>query len=57
MKKILSGRHEFVLREIAPAEARELFHDQPYKLELIDDLVNGRQDDKRQSHRRSPPIA
>ena len=45
MKKILSGRHEFVLREIAPAEARELFHDQPYKLELIDDLVNGRQDD------------
>ena len=45
MKKILSGRHEFTEREVTPGEARELFHDQPYKLELIDDLVNGRQDD------------
>ncbi len=45
MKKILSGRHEFTRREVTPEEARELFLDQPYKLELIDDLVNGRQDD------------
>ena len=45
MKKILSGRHEFTRREVTPEQARELFHDQPYKLELIDDLVNGRQDD------------
>ena len=45
MKKILSGRHEFTMREVSPEQARELFHDQPYKLELIDDLVNGRQDD------------
>ena len=44
-KKILSQRHEFTLREVTPAEARQIFHDQPYKLELIDDLVNGRQDD------------
>ncbi|MCY3865149.1 MAG: threonine--tRNA ligase [Chloroflexi bacterium] len=45
MKKILSQRHEFTMREVSAAEARELFHDQPYKLELIDDLVDGRLDD------------
>ena len=45
MKKILSQLHEFTMREVTAAEARELFRDQPYKLELIDDLVNGRVDD------------
>ncbi len=45
MKKILSQRHAFTMREVSAAEAREIFHDQPYKLELIDDLINGRQDD------------
>ena len=45
MKKILSQRHEFTMREVSATEARELFHDQPYKLELIDDLVDGRLDD------------
>ena len=45
MKKILSQRHEFALREVSAEEAREIFRDQPYKLELIDDLVKGRQDD------------
>ncbi len=45
MKKILSQRHQFALREISAEEAREIFRDQPFKLELIDDLVKGRQDD------------
>ena len=45
MKKILSQRHAFAVREVSAVEARELFYDQPYKLELIDDLVNGRLDD------------
>ena len=45
MKKILSQRHSFTMREVSPAEAKAIFHDQPYKLELIDDLVNGRVDD------------
>jgi len=45
MKKILSGKHEFAMREVTPEEARDIFKDQPYKLELIDDLVNGRTDD------------
>ncbi len=39
MRKILGGKHEFQSREVAPDTARELFHDQPYKLELIDDLL------------------
>ena len=45
MKKIIRGRHAFTCREISADEARELFRDQPYKLELIDDLVNGRVDE------------
>ncbi len=45
MKKILSQRHEFSRRVVTAAEAREIFRDQPYKLELIDDLVKGRLDD------------
>lgn len=45
MKKILSQRHEFRMREVSPTEAREIFHNQPYKLELIDDLVDGRVDE------------
>ncbi len=45
MKKILSQRHEFNRREVTAAEACEIFREQPYKLELIDDLVNGRVDD------------
>lgn len=45
MKKLLSQTHEFAVREVTPDEARDIFKDQPYKLELIDDLVNGRTDD------------
>lgn len=45
MKKIIGGNHKFERREVDAAEARELFKDQPYKLELIDDLVNGRVDE------------
>ncbi len=45
MKKLLSQGHDFAVKEVSPEEARDLFKDQPYKLELIDDLVNGRTDD------------
>jgi threonyl-tRNA synthetase len=45
MKKIISGNHAFTVREVSADEARQIFKDQPYKLELIDDLVNGRVDD------------
>ena len=39
MRKILGGKHEFRYQEVSPDEARALFHDQPYKLELISDLL------------------
>jgi threonyl-tRNA synthetase len=45
MKKIIGGNHAFERREVSAEEAREVFKDQPYKLELIDDLVNGRVDE------------
>lgn len=45
MKKIVGGNQVFEQRVITPEEGREIFADQPYKLELIEDLVNGRVDD------------
>src|SRR5918996_5524235 len=35
MRQIIAGKHQFVYREVSADEARALFHDQPYKLELI----------------------
>lgn len=45
MRKIVGGKHEFTMREITPEEGQEIFADQPYKLELIRDLVEGRVDE------------
>ena len=39
MRAIIAGEHPLVYRELAPSEARALFRRQPYKLELIEDLV------------------
>jgi threonyl-tRNA synthetase len=41
MRRIIGGRHPFVYREVSADEARSLFRDQPYKLELIDGLARG----------------
>jgi threonyl-tRNA synthetase len=41
MRQIIAGKHEFHYREVSAAEARQLFKDQPYKLELIDGLAGG----------------
>ncbi|RMF79059.1 MAG: threonine--tRNA ligase [Chloroflexi bacterium] len=45
MKKIIGGAHDFIVREVSPDEAREIFKDQPYKIELINDLEAGRVDE------------
>ena len=45
MRQIVAGKHEFNYRELSPDEARELFKDQPYKLELIDGLIEGEVDE------------
>ena len=38
MRKILSGNQEFRRKEVSKEEALKLFQDQPYKIELINDL-------------------
>jgi threonyl-tRNA synthetase len=45
MKQIMRENHPFTVREVSPAEAKAQFSGQPYKIELIDDLVNGREDE------------
>lgn len=39
MREIIKERHPFRVREVSAEEARELFRDNVYKLELIDDLA------------------
>jgi threonyl-tRNA synthetase len=41
MAKVLSEDHQFVRREVSADEARDLFKDQPYKLDLIAGLEAG----------------
>ena len=41
MRKILAGNHDFVCKEVTKEEALKLFADQPYKIELINDLPDG----------------
>jgi threonyl-tRNA synthetase len=41
MRQIIAGHHEFKKEVISADEAREVFKDQPYKLELIDGLEKG----------------
>lgn len=45
MRTILKGRHPFHVREVSVEEARELFQDNPYKLELIDGLARSAYDE------------
>jgi threonyl-tRNA synthetase len=41
MREILRGKHAFVKQVVSAEEARRIFKDQPYKLELIDGLEKG----------------
>jgi len=45
IRRIIGGRHPFAYREVSAAEARQLFADQPYKLELIAGLEAGEVDE------------
>jgi threonyl-tRNA synthetase len=45
MKAIIREGHAFSEREVSPKEALEFFKEQPYKVELINDLVAGRVDE------------
>jgi threonyl-tRNA synthetase len=41
MRQIIAGQHDFVKEVVSAKEARQIFKDQPYKLELIDGLEQG----------------
>ncbi len=41
MRQIIAGGHAFVKKVVSAEEARQVFKDQPYKLELIDGLEKG----------------
>ncbi|MEJ5198656.1 MAG: threonine--tRNA ligase [Anaerolineae bacterium] len=41
MRQIVAGRHPFVRSEVSAEEAKRIFADQPYKLELIEGLEKG----------------
>ena len=45
MRQIIGGRHPFVYRQVNADEARQIFKDQPYKLELIEGLSKGAVDE------------
>ncbi len=45
MRDIISSDHPFIRKEVSPDEARKLFKDQPYKLELIAGLESGGTDE------------
>jgi threonyl-tRNA synthetase len=45
MRQIISEGHDFVREEVSADQAREIFHDQPYKIELIDGLEHGGEDE------------
>ena len=45
MRQIIAGKYPFIYRQVSAEEARELFKDQPYKLELIEGLAQGGSDE------------
>jgi threonyl-tRNA synthetase len=45
MREIIQEDHKFARREVSADEARKLFSDQQYKLELIDGLEAGQEDE------------
>ena len=45
MREIIKGNYPFTREVVDAAKARELFKDQPFKIELINDLEKGTQDE------------
>lgn len=45
MRQIVTGKHDFIRQVVSADEAREIFKNQPYKIELINDLEKGETDE------------
>jgi threonyl-tRNA synthetase len=57
MRQIVQGKHEFKKKVISADEAREVFKDQPYKIELIDGLEKGGLDEYGNPLKEKPEIS
>jgi len=57
MRQIIAGHHAFEKKVIAADEARRIFKDQPYKLELIDGLEKGGLDEYGNPLKEKPEIS
>ena len=57
MRQIVQGKHEFVKKVVSADEARQIFKDQPYKLELIDGLEKGGLDEYGNPLKEKPEIS
>ena len=44
MRQIIRENHPFHVREVTAEEARQIFRDNPYKLELIEGLTRGQEE-------------
>jgi threonyl-tRNA synthetase len=57
MRQIIAGKYDFVKKVVSAEEARRIFADQPYKLELIDGLEKGGTDEYGNPLRDKPEIS
>ena len=57
MRQIIAGKHPFQFREVSADEARALYSDQPYKLELIEGLARGDVDEYGNEVQSAPVIS
>lgn len=57
MRQIIGSDHAFVSRAVSADEAREMFREQPYKIELIDGLASGQMDEDGEDHAGAPEIS
>ena len=57
MRQIIAEAHDFVYQEIDEGEARQLFADQPYKLELIDGILSAGTDEYGEPLEEAPKLS
>jgi len=57
MRQIIAGKHDFVKKVVSADEARRIFKDQPYKLELIEGLEQGGFDEYGNPLKEKPEIS
>src|SRR5512144_1727586 len=57
MRQIIAGKYDFIKKVVSADEARQIFKDQPYKLELIDGLEKGGLDEYGNPLKEKPEIS